>query len=771
MGRSRPSGLNEPSNPARRLRQRYLLSFALVAVFVVAGTLAMRMLVGALKSDAPAINAAGRQRMLSQRLAKEALRLRYVRDRETRKEGIPQLRETLVDWARGHARLGREVRGPVSIFSDPALSDALDRVDPLFHAIHEAGRELLGLLEASSATARDRGSVGDAVDRILEREASYLSEMDHMVALYEEKALARVAWLQRAELLLSLSGLVVLVGAALFVLEPAVRVIRRQFRDADRLVREARVAQARADGSNARLRSSEERYRALAENANDMIIEIDSALRLLYVSPSSQEVLGKEGESLMGRSALDFPHPEDRDAVARAFSQLFESRGPVEFLARLPHCEDSWRFIEVRARPYETSEGELRAVAVGRDVTARLRREEEQARFEEQLRQKQKLEGLGILASGVAHDFNNLLTSLLGNAQLVFLELPEKAPARARMQRVMAAGKRAAELTQQLSTYAGGGASAFRPTDLCKLVEEMADLLQVSISKKIRLSYQLPGDLPAIEGDPTQLRQVLMNLILNASESIGEHEGTVRVEAGSLYVDEAFRAEALLGKDLREGWHVFVRVSDDGPGMDAETRRRIFDPFYTTKFVGRGLGLAVVLGILRSHRGAVRVESRIGRGTAFTAVFPSTPLHDVAQTHELDTEPSTRRGGTILLVDDEPDVREATTGMLEWLGFRVRTARDGLEALEAFRAHADEIDAVLLDIAMPRMSGDEVLDEIRRLRPEARVVLMTGYDAAKQQARIGEAPICLRKPFDAQELGESLDRVLSRKEAATSARS
>jgi PAS domain S-box-containing protein len=371
--------------------------------------------------------------------------------------------------------------------------------------------------------------------------------MDRMVALYEEKALARVAWLQRAELLFSMSGLLVLAVAALFVLEPAVRLIRRQFLDANRLLREARVAQARADGSNARLRSSEERYRALTEHANDMIIEIDSALRLLYVSPSHQEVLGKEKERFLGRNALDFPHPEDRDAVARAFSHLFESRGPVEFLTRLPHRDESWRFIEVRARPYETSEGKLRAVAVGRDVTARRRQEEERARFEEQLRQKQKLEGLGILASGVAHDFNNLLTSLLGNAQLVFLELPDGAPARVRLQRVLAAGKRAAELTQQLSTYAGGGAPAFQPVDLCKLVEEMADLLQVSISKKIGLYSELPGDLPAIEGDPTQLRQVLMNLILNASEAIGNREGTVRVEAGSLYVDEVFRAEAVLG--------------------------------------------------------------------------------------------------------------------------------------------------------------------------------------------------------------------------------
>jgi PAS domain S-box-containing protein len=763
MERPTPSGLNEPSNPARRLRQRYLLSFAALAVFVVAGTLTMRMLVGAMEADAPAINAAGRQRMFSQRLAKDALRVRYATSRETLQQCVAQLRETLAAWAKGHERLGREVRGPISVFSDPAVRDALARIDPLYHAIHEAGRQLLEPPEASLATVRDRRAVEGAVDRILEQEPSYLTEMDRMVALYEQKALARVAWLQRAELLISLSGLLVLAVAALFVLEPAVRVIRRQFLDAHRLVREARVARARAEESNAQLRSSEARYRALADNANDMIIEIGSTLRLLYVSPRQEEVLGLEKERLLGRNALDFPHPDDRDAVATAFSHLFESRKPVEFLTRLPHRDGSWRFIEVRARPYETSEGELRAVAVGRDVTDRRRQEEEQTRVEEQLRQKQKLEGLGILASGVAHDFNNLLTSLLGNAQLALLELPDGAPARVHLQRVLAAGKRAAELTQQLSTYAGGGAPAFQPVDICKLVEEMADLLQVSISKKSRLRSELPGNLPAIEGDPIQLRQVIMNLILNATEAIGNREGTIRLEAGLLHVDEAFRAEAVLGKELGEDEHVFVRVSDDGPGMDAETQDRIFDPFYTTKFVGRGLGLAVALGILRSHRGAIRVESATGRGTTLTIVFPSAPHCEISEALELAPRRHLRTSGTILVVDDEPDVREVATKMLEWLGFRVLTAHDGLDAVEAFRVHADEIDAVLLDLAMPRMSGEEALDEIHRLRPNARVVLMTGHDAMQQQAQIREAALCLRKPFNAQELGESLDRVLSRK--------
>jgi PAS domain S-box-containing protein len=759
--RSTPSGLNQRANPARRLRQRYLLSFALLAVFVVAGTLTMRMLVGAMAADAPAINAAGRQRMFSQRLAKDALRVRYATSREALEQCVPQLRETLVAWTQGHERVQRQVSGPLRVFSDPGVRDALARVDPLYHSIHEAGRELLASLDASTTSVWDRASVADAVERILEQEPSYLTEMDRMVALYEEKALARVARLQRAGLLFTLSSLLVLTLAALFVLEPAARVIRRQFLDAHRWVREARAAEARADESNARLSSSEARYRALAENANDLIIEIDRALNLLYVSPSHREVLGMEEATFLGRDTLQFPHPNDRGAVATAFSRLFESRLPVEFLARLRHRDGSWRFIEVRARPYETSEGELHAVAVGRDVTERRRHEEEQARFEEQLRQKQKLEGLGILASGVAHDFNNLLTSVLGNAQLVLMALPDRAPERECLQRVLTAGKRAAELTHQLSTYAGGGKPTFQAVDLCKLVEEMADLLRVSVSKKVALRSALPGNLPTIEGDRTQLSQMLMNLILNASESIGEREGTVRLEAGSLHVDEAFRADAVLGQELREREHVFVRVSDDGPGMDAETQRSIFDPFYTTKFVGRGLGLAVVLGIVRSHRGAIRVQSATGRGTSFTIVFPSASHHTVPQTPALEPRPRSPTGETILVVDDEPEVREVATRMLEWLGFRVRTACDGVDAVEAFRAQADEIDAVLLDLAMPRMSGDEALDEIRRLRPDACVVLMTGYDATQQQGQTREAAPFLRKPFDAQELAEILDRLLS----------
>ncbi len=738
----------DAANPARRLRHRYLFALALVAVLILAAAAVMRTPAAALEGDAPTLNLAGRQRMLSQRVAKDALTLRHAPELRARRQAVAELRESVEAWKNAHEalRFGDPARG-IPAPQGAWLEAAFEDLQPDFQVIRDAALQLLARPEA--VTAPDSAHLDLQVARILAHEPAYLERMDAIVSRYEQLALERVIRLERIGLLFLLASVLVLVVVGLAVLEPAVRLIRRQLRA---------------------LRRSETRHRALTENANDLIIEIDQERRLLYVSPSHRDVLGLDSERFLGRDCAGFPHPEDRAVVTSELAQLFSTRTPVEFVTRLRHRNGSWRHVEARARCYETAEGEARAVVVARDVTERQRAEEFRRRLEEQLRETQKLESLGLLAGGVAHDFNNLLTAVLGNAQLAMLDLPDGAPARARLERVLAAGKRAAELTGQLFTYAGRGTPALRVLDLAKLVEEMADLLRVSISRKLSLELELAADLPCVEGDPTQLRQLVMNLILNASEAVGDRVGAVRLETGALSVDDAFREVAHLGETLAGGEHVYLRVSDDGPGMDEETRRRIFDPFYSTKFVGRGLGLAVVLGIVRSHRGAIHVASQAGCGTSFTVVFPPS-AHEASSTPAPQPAQAVVTGGTVLVVDDERDVREVATLMLERLGYRVLTAQDGRDGVQVFRSRAHEIDAVLLDLTMPRMSGDEALAEMRCTRPDLPVVLMTGYDATFQGARARAATLApyLRKPFSTDELGTALAEVLEGSEPQRSA--
>ncbi len=274
--------------------------------------------------------------------------------------------------------------------------------------------------------------------------------------------------------------------------------------------------------------------------------------------------------------------------------------------------------------------------------------------------------------------------------------------------------------------YAGKGRFVVETINLSRLVEELTRLLHVSISKKVMLRCQLAEGLPAIEADPAQLRQLAMNLVINAADAIGDADGVITISTGTMQCDE----NCLLGGQLTAppipGRYVYLEVIDTGCGMDAKTQARIFDPFFTTKFAGRGLGLAAVLGIVRSHRGALKVESEPGRGTTFRVLFPAS-AKDAASAKPEGKQPPWRGKGTILLVDDEEPVRNVSGKMLERSGFAVLRAGDGLEAIELFRAHGAEVACVLLDLAMPRMDGEETFKELRRIQPDVRVVLASGY--------------------------------------------
>jgi len=388
----------------------------------------------------------------------------------------------------------------------------------------------------------------------------------------------------------------------------------------------------------------------------------------------------------------------------------------------------------------------------------------ERQRWEARLQHSQKLESLGVLAGGIAHDFNNLLVGMLGNASLAQMHLEEGHPAQRQLGRIEKASRRAADLTRQLLAYSGKGRFVVRPLDLSKAIREMMELLESSISKKAVLRPALADGLPPVEVDVTQLNQVIMNLITNASDALGGKAGTIDLATGVLEADSDYLEHADFGQDLSEGTYVFLEITDSGSGMDEATKLKMFDPFFTTKSTGRGLGLAAALGIVRGHGGGIRVYSEEGRGTAIKVLLPSTPSGEVASEPEISGRGPIVPGGTVLVADDEAIVREVAQDALVLAGFEVLLAVDGPSCIARFTEAIDDIDLVLLDLMMPGLSGEEVFRELRRLRPEVRVLLSSGYNEQETSSRFLGRDLSgfLQKPYASKDLVKQVRELLSR---------
>ncbi|MCA8980297.1 MAG: response regulator [Planctomycetes bacterium] len=391
---------------------------------------------------------------------------------------------------------------------------------------------------------------------------------------------------------------------------------------------------------------------------------------------------------------------------------------------------------------------------------AELRRRE----LERQMLHAQKLESLGLLAGGVAHDFNNLLTAIIGSAELARLELHGHAAADL-LENVITAASRAAELSAQLLAYSGGAPLMSGPVNLNEVIEEMLRLTTVSVSKLARVTSRLDPELPPVEGDVGQLRQVVMNLLTNASEALDGKAGDVVVRTGVADVSRAELGEYHLGEDRTADRYVFVDVEDTGCGMDSATQQRIFDPFFTTKFTGRGLGLAALLGIVRGHGGAIRVRSLVGNGSQVRVLLPRS-MRTLPPTEPL-ARPSVDRTeeGVALVVDDESAVRTVLTQILRQMGFQVLSAADGRDAVRVFEEHSDEIDIVFLDLTMPELSGEEAFERMLDVDPDACVVVCSGYSEAKAHARFTERKPCafLEKPFRIMDVTRLVSDTLARR--------
>ena len=511
------------------------------------------------------------------------------------------------------------------------------------------------------------------------------------------------------------------------------------------------------------LRESEERYRLLFERAPVGIFHFDQSGQCVHCNDEAARMMGATREQLQHSLRADLLL--DRRASAELQKAL--AGGGTGYFDDWYTATTTGRRIWLRAYAYTVPGEDGRpggAIVLAQELTEQRRAEEERERLEAQLQQAQKLESLGVLAGGVAHDFNNILMGVLGNASLALMQLTPDAPAREFVQQIENAGLRAADLANQMLAYSGKGAFVVQPLNLSHLVEEMSHLLASAIPGKVTLRRELAMDLPSVQADATQLRQVVLNLITNAAEAIGDQEGVVVVRTAVVEAGRECLANTYVDDQLPAGRYVCLEVTDTGVGMDEETQARIFEPFYTTKFTGRGLGLAGVLGIVRGHKGAISVSSRPGEGTTITVLLPCADAPAVAEAPAAPAEAEPVTGhGTVLVVDDEEAVRLVARTALQAAGYEVLVAADGHEGVEVLRGHADEVAIVLLDLTMPRLGGQEALDAMRAIRPDVPVILSSGFSAQEAAARFGSREVAgfLQKPYRASQLVERIGQALS----------
>lgn len=503
------------------------------------------------------------------------------------------------------------------------------------------------------------------------------------------------------------------------------------------------------------LAASENRFDVLAAQAPIGIMVHDGRGACKFVNPSWCEISGRTAEEAADDGWLESAHPEERQAVAKAWREAISEQSAFEHEYRV-HCpfgRIAW--VSHRSSPLFDGGGAMTAhIGTVSDITAEVETRTHRAQLEEQIQQAQKLESLGVLAGGIAHDFNNLLLGILGNADLALMELSSTSPGRPYIEDLVAAAQRAAELCRQMLAYSGKGKFVVEGLSLTRLIEEMQHLLEASVSKNVVLKHRLQTDLPEIEADAAQMRQVFVNLITNASDAIGERSGVITVTTGVMNCDAAYLSETYLDEGLPEGDYVFCEVSDTGTGMDAETRKRIFDPFFTTRFAGRGLGLPAVLGIVRAHRGALKVYTEPGEGTTIKVLFPVLAA-EAREAPPAESAPSVWRGtGAILFVDDEAPIRHVGARILEKAGFTVLTAANGREGVRLYREHQDRIVLVILDMTMPHMSGADAFREMRRINGAVRVLLSSGYNEHEATDRFAGKGLAgfIQKPYRSSQL-------------------
>ena len=540
-----------------------------------------------------------------------------------------------------------------------------------------------------------------------------------------------------------------------------------------RMLHELRVHQIELEMQNEELRrtqeeleSSQARYFDLYDLAPVGYLTLSEQGLILEANLTAATLLGVERKALVNQPLSHFILPEDQDVNYRHHKLLFETDGLHVCELRMVRADAApfWAHLEANAAP-DTNGAPVCRVAVN-DISERRRMETEKAALDDRYRQIQKAQSLERMAGAIAHHFNNQLQVVIGNLEMAMGKLPKDGNPIRDLNAAMQGAVRAMEVSKALLTYIGQAPDKRAPQDLSEVCRLGLIMLRAAAPKDVLIESDLPSPGPAINADVTQLQQILTNLITNAWEALGDGRAAIRLTVRTVPPTDIPTAHRFpTGWQPQDNAYACLEVTDPGCGIEGKDIEGLFDPFFTTKFVGRGLGLTVALGAVRALHGAVTVESELGRGSTFRIFLPATEAKVSRRPDQAAKAPEMERGGTALLVEDEQMVREVTVGMLSHMGFTVLEAKDGVEAVEVFREHKDEIRFVLCDLSMPRMDGWAALAALRRLKPDIPVILVSGYDESKVMVgdHVELPQAFLHKPYHYKELQDVIGRTLARK--------
>jgi PAS domain S-box-containing protein len=502
------------------------------------------------------------------------------------------------------------------------------------------------------------------------------------------------------------------------------------------------------------LQRSEANWRSLVQHAPELIVTLATDGRILF---SNRDVRGCSAAELEGLPAITLHGQlKHQQCLQKAIAQVVQEGHSVSYESEDTEA-DHRRWAVNRLSPIYQN-GKLGAlILISTDIS-------EQKQAEMAMLHSQKLESLGVMAGGVAHDFNNLLTAIVGQASLALSKSESRDNVQEYLHNILLVSQRATDLTRQMLNYAGRSVTDFKPLNLNRLIRENLQFFSASIPKAIQLQAQEAPDLPLLVGDVGQIQQLIMNLILNAADAIGEQGGMITISTANY----TLRSEEVglwnwSGQQLKSGAYTALEIVDTGCGMDSDTLSKIFDPFFTTKFTGRGLGLASVMGIVRTHHGGLQVTSALGLGTTFRILFPVSDEVEREEDYNLMSEQMIGFDGKlVLIIDDEDDVRNVTAEILELSGIETIQAINGANGLELFRRHVDDLDLVLLDLSMPGMGGEEVAKQIWQLKPTTPITMLSGYDQHEVVRRLGQSHNLsfLQKPYSMDGLLQEINRQL-----------
>jgi len=516
------------------------------------------------------------------------------------------------------------------------------------------------------------------------------------------------------------------------------------------------------------LRESEERFRFLAEKMADIIWTVNLNFQTTYVSPSIEKILGFTPEERKRQTLEEMITPDSLEKVQRMFLEEFrrdeagndDPDRSVTVEVEYYRKDGSTVWLENKVKAMRDGSGRIEGIyGVSRDITDRKTAEKEKIKLQSQLQQVQKMESIGTLAGGIAHDFNNILGIIVGNTELAMDDIPEWHSARRNLKEILTSSIRARDIVKQILAFSRQSPQEKKPVRIIPIIKESLKLLRSSIPATIRIHQSISSESDTVLADPVQINQVLINLCINAVHAMGDKGGVLEVGLEDVELDSG---DAIQYHDLPSGKYVRLTVSDTGHGIESMLLKRIFDPYFTTKGVGKGsgMGLSVVHGIVKSHGGCVAVNSEPGKGTVFNVLFPC--VEDKPEP-EVEISIEIPRGkGKILFVDDEKAIIDIMQPMIERLGYEVSVRTSSIEGLEAFRANPNRFDLVITDFTMPNMTGMELAKELFQMRSDIPVILWTGYSEHINEDKAKRSGIraFVVKPVVLSEIASTIRKVL-----------